>query len=69
MAKNVKLKERGTNETMYPITNTDQVLLKESYTLTKKLSELDTQLASPIDWSNVNGGDQAIENALDWYEE
>lgn len=61
MGKKVELKERNTNETLYPITLTENVLLPDSSTLTDKLTLIDQKIESC-------GVTDAIKNMLDWYE-
>lgn len=61
MGKKVELKERNTNETLYPITLTENVLLPDSSTLTDKLTLIDQKIESC-------GVTDTIKNMLDWYE-
>lgn len=69
----VELKDRITKEIIYPITTGDQVTVSGSKTLNTKLAEIDAKLiggevGGTILWSQIIGGDEAIQNALDWYE-
>lgn len=68
MGKKVELKERSTNETLYPITLSEHVLISDSSTLTNKLTQIDEKLNQPVNWNNVVGGNEAIQDALEWYE-
>lgn len=70
MGKKVELKERGTHETLYPVTLTEHIIMPDSSTLTNKLTQIEQKLneSHSVEWDDVIGGSEAVQNALGWYE-